>query len=89
MPVFGFVLTLAPAREAQDALTTLAREPDVTLGALEGARLPVVLDLEPAADAEARVERWRALPGVLHVDYAFADFDDLVSDARDEEGPTP
>jgi hypothetical protein len=48
-----------------------------------------VLELDPQTQPEARIERWLALPGVLHVDYAFADFDDLVSDARDEEGPTP
>ena len=86
MPVFGFVLTLAAAPEAGSALEQLAREPGVALGALEERRLPVVLELDPHADPETRVARWRALRGVLHVDYAFADFDDLVNETREKEG---
>ena len=86
MPVFGFVLTLVAAPEAEGALEKLAREPGVELGAPEGRRLPLVLELDPHADPEGRVVGWRALPGVLHVDYAFADFDDLVNETRGKEG---
>jgi hypothetical protein len=86
MPIFGFVLTLAAAPETRGALDVLAEEPGITLGTLEGQRLPVVLELEPHAHPEARVARWLTLPRVLHVDYAFADFDDLVSEEREEEG---
>ena len=89
MPVFGFVLTLAADPGSASALEALADEPGVTLGERAGARLPVVVELDPQAHPEARVEGWLALPGVLHVDYAFADFDDLVSDAREKEGSTP
>jgi hypothetical protein len=87
MPVFGFVLTLVAAPDGEGALEQLAREPGVALGALEGRRLPLALELDPHADPEARVARWLALPGVLHVDYAFADFDDLVNEARGKEAP--
>ena len=85
MPIFGFVLTLTAASGTSRALEALAREPGVTLGAPNGSRLPVVLELEAHADPEARVAGWLALPDVLHVDYAFADFDDLSNEAREEE----
>jgi hypothetical protein len=87
MPVFGFVLTLTPAAESTSCARTLAREPGITLGALEGRRLPIVLELDPGAHPESHVARWLALPGVLHVDYAFADFDDLVNGEREKGLP--
>ena len=87
MPVFGFVLTLTPAPEPASCVQTLAREPGITLGALEDRRLPVVLELDIGAHPEPRIARWLALPGVLHVDYAFADFDDLVNEEREEGLP--
>jgi len=81
MPIFGFVLTLVPAAEPRRSLLAqLALEPGVTLGSLAGARLPLALEIDPGARAEDRVERWREMPGVVHVDYAFADFEDQVSD---------
>lgn len=88
MPIFGFVLTLAADPAASGALEVLTRQPELTLGALAGRRLPVVLDLDANGQPETYVARWLALPGVLHVDYAFADFDDLVNDAREKEGFT-
>ena len=88
MPIFGFVLTLAGMREAASTLDALAREPGVTLAANDGRRIPVVLELEPHQDPEARVDGWRGMPAVLYVDYAFADFDDLVSEMREEKSTT-
>ncbi len=86
MPTFGFVLTLAPSAETS-TLAALAREAGITLGELQGRRLPVVLELAPPQHAEPRIEAWLALPGVLHVDYAFAAFDDLVSPESEKEEP--
>jgi hypothetical protein len=80
MPVFGFVLTLDGSASASDALEQLASEPGVTLGETRGGRLPIVLELERAERHEERVASWLELPGIAHVDYAFADFEDLVGD---------
>ena len=89
MPIFGFVITLAAAPEARSAaLAELAREPGLTLGSLAGLRLPVALELEPETCHETRVASWLALAGVVHVDYAFADFDDLVGEPREKEVAT-
>jgi hypothetical protein len=83
MPVFGFVLTLGGESECRSAcLQELAREPGLVLGAPQGARLPVVLEIEPGEHQEDRISRWMLLPAVIHVDYAFADFEDLLGVAR-------
>jgi hypothetical protein len=86
MPVFGFVLTLAGEASPRSAsLQELAREPGLLLGATEGLRLPVVLEISEGDHQEDRIARWLQLPGVVHVDYAFADFEDLLGAARAEE----
>jgi hypothetical protein len=85
MPVFGFVLTLAGDAEQRGlALQALAHEPGLSLGAPQMLRLPVVLEIAPAEPQEDRIARWLRLPGVVHVDYAFADFEDVVEVAPAE-----
>ena len=84
MPVFGFVLTLERSRGARlPALRALLGEPGLTLGELQGARLPLVLETIADEPPQARVERWLQTPGIVHVDYVFADFADLANDAND------
>jgi len=85
MPVLGFVLSLGAPGAARDALLgQLGREAGVTLGELQGARLPLVLELMPHESHEDRVASWLDAPCILHVDYAFADFEDCVLDAVPE-----
>jgi hypothetical protein len=85
MPVFGFVLTFArDARPRSASLQELEREPGVLLGETEGLRLPIVLEIAEGEHQEDRIARWMQLPGVVHVDYAFADFEDLLGAVRAE-----
>lgn len=80
MPVLGLVATLEDGSKAGRSLVLerLLRERDITVGDLEGGKLPVVLEADGRDDAEARVRALSEIDGVAHVDVVFAHFEDLL-----------
>lgn len=84
MPILGAVVTLAPPTSTSTrahALAAVAAVPGVALvGGLAGARLPIVIETLRKQDDEGVFDALRAVPGVLMVDLAFADFSDLLAE---------
>jgi hypothetical protein len=90
MPVCGLVIHLDPRQAEQDAaLRELRSLPPLTLGTRLSNRQPAVLEV---ADHPA-VRRWwsrlLAIPGVVHLELAYAGYDMPPSDEDEEarEGP--
>lgn len=76
MPVLGVVITHPDPEALRPALAAV---PGVRLvGDPSGPRLPVALQVARREDDEPLLDALRALPGVLAVDLAFADFSDLA-----------
>ena len=85
MPVVGAVLVLGDGESERVAtLARLSRDPRMTLGALEGDRLPVVLVTDDLADDDALWREVRALPGVVHADVVFAALDEAADERAGE-----
>lgn len=86
MPVSGLVVTLRedPSAEAE-ALDTLRRLAQVSLGERAGCALPLVTDTASAEEAEALQRTLAELPGVALVHLVLADFS---ADTEDEHGTT-
>jgi nitrate reductase NapAB chaperone NapD len=78
MPILGVVLTHPSPTSLVAAVRAI---PEVAaLGEPTPNRLPLVLHTTDKRADEPVLDALRALPGVLAVDLAFADFSDLVSD---------
>lgn len=76
MPILGVVLTHP---DPSTILADLSVVPGVlTVGVPTLNRLPAVLETRHKNDDEALFDVLRALPGVLGVDLAYADFSDLT-----------
>jgi len=88
MPVLGAVLTLSDEPALRDAIVdTLGADVRVTLGDATGNRLPVVLETDSRGEDKACWEAVTRLPGVMHVELAFADFSDLHEPAQADGAP--
>lgn len=78
MPILGVVLTHP---SPGDLIPSVRDISGVTaVGAPVANRLPAVLHTACKRDDEPLMDALRALPGVLAVDLAFADFSDLPTD---------
>lgn len=73
MTISGLVVTLSPS-PLRDSLEALGRDPRLTLGELQGNRLPVVAETATPEEGEALVEGLLTTPGVLFVDVVRVDF---------------
>lgn len=83
MPVLGAVVNFASGADLAASRSAVEAVPGVVLiGEPEGARLPIVIETLTKHDDEDVMEGLYAIPGVLTVDLAFADFSDLT-------GPSP
>jgi len=86
MPTFGLVLSLAKNESARrKVLACLSEDPRVRLGSLTGHRLPLVLTTARSRDEAGFIEKYLRSGTVLGIDVAYANFEDLVEDARGEE----
>jgi hypothetical protein len=85
MIVSALVVTLDDEiRLRSEALAALAADERLTLGPVEGVRVPVVAEVPRAADGEQLVSELQARPGILFVDVVLVDFSDAPDD-RDAE----
>ncbi len=75
MPVSALVLTSADPRG--DLAGELARDPRFSVGAADGAHLPVVLETTSLEESEEVVEALLVREDVLFVDVVSVDFSDL------------
>lgn len=76
MPILGVVLTHPTPMRLADTVSAVPGV--IAVGEPTGNRLPAVLETAQKRDDEALLDALRALPGVLAVDLAFADFSDLT-----------
>jgi hypothetical protein len=78
MPILGVVAVLSSRPdERAAALAALQADPRVTPGDPQGDRLPLVLETRDRADDKACWAALEAIPGLVALDVAFADFSDL------------
>ena len=84
MPVSGLILSLNDDRRLRDgALEAIKHHNAVSLGEMQGQRLPIVVDT-PDSDADREVWRWlHELPGVLFVDLVCTDASDDAPEQTD------
>lgn len=79
MPVLGAVAHISPEPGLRlKALAALAATPGLTFGELQDDRVPLVIEALDRRDGDLRWEALGAMPGVLHLELAYADFSDLV-----------
>ncbi|MCC5785710.1 MAG: hypothetical protein JJU33_03305 [Phycisphaerales bacterium] len=91
MPVSGLILSLSDDRRLRDgALEAINQHNAVSLGEMQGLRLPIVVD---TADSDADREVWKwlhELPGVLFVDLVCTDAsDDAPQDTNETQTDHP
>lgn len=77
MPWSGLVLTLQDAASLAALRVELASDPDITLGAAQGVRLPLVVETRTLAAGQARYEELEGRAGVLQVALIHLDQSDL------------
>ena len=79
MPTSALVITLDHREDWRDAaLTELAGDPRLTLGTLQGPRLPVVAETATLAEGDRLVaDELPLVPGVQFVDVVLVDFSDV------------
>ncbi len=85
MPIVGAVLHLDPL--VVGVVDALASKPQLELGPANGTRQPVVSCTDSRREDKALWRFIEALPGVMHVELAFADFSDLTDPAGCEVSP--
>ena len=80
MPVYGFVLDVAPCQTSQAQLFRLLRDKDwLMIGERVGSRLSVAMEASTLEEGEER-RRWLlSVGGVRHLDVVFVDFSDVES----------
>jgi hypothetical protein len=79
MPIAGLVLTLSDSpAEVASTRARLAADPRITVGASDGARVPVVTDTADSEEERALVDALCAEPGVRFVEVSFHAFDDAL-----------
>lgn len=78
MPISALVVTLSPLPELKKrALHTLSKDHRLTLGQLQGTRLPLVVETETTRESTRLVrEELPAIEGVIFVDVVMVDFSD-------------
>lgn len=85
MPILGAVLTMSSRPDERlETLRCLAADARLELGEPSGARLPVVIETTSRGEDRDCWASFYELPGVRHVELAFADFSDLVEDGEEE-----
>ena len=73
MPISGLVITTRSER-SEEVLAALRLLPDVTVGAAQGRKLPVVTEAPTLSAARKLTEALMRLPGVDFVDVVSVDF---------------
>lgn len=92
MPVFGAIVTLpAPtepgAPSVAEVIRAVAASPGVAMvGEPTAGRLPLVIETDDRNGDELAWNALVAIPGVMALDLAFADFSDLPADPSACEG---
>jgi hypothetical protein len=82
MPVVGAVLHLE--FENSLVLGAITTEPRILVGELTGNRLPIVTTTSSSYEDKEIWKVIKDLPGVLHIEIAFADFSDLTLSTKNE-----
>lgn len=78
MPVAALVVTLEPElAQQQRALTALTHDHQITLGALHGSRLPLVIEGDDSQQTYAAIKRAEQTPGVVLIEVVSVDFSDV------------
>lgn len=89
MPVLGAVVTFGSGSELDASRFAVGAVPGVVLiGEPEGARLPIVIETLTKHEDDDVMDGLFAIPGVLTVDLAFADFSDITGPAASTGSPS-
>lgn len=94
MPISGLVISLAKASTLQnDTLRQLENDPRIEIGQRFMGRLAIVAETDSRQEDKAVWSWLEEMPGVVHVDLAFASFDSPDSPhsqpPQSESGTTP
>ena len=88
MPISGLVISLAEASSLQnDTLRELRSDRRIEIGQRHFGRVAIVAETESSQEDKALWHWIESLPGVIHVDLAFASFD--PPDSHPSSGATP
>jgi hypothetical protein len=89
VPISSLVLTLAgTAASQQGTLERLRRNPQLTLGAANGARVPLVIDCARVAEERRLLDELRADPAITHVDVVFVEVEPPAQrEEESDDGP--
>jgi nitrate reductase NapAB chaperone NapD len=85
MPVCGLVVTFSGAAATRGAAREIIEaNPEATVGASQGDRLPIVLEAASRADMRRHLRWLEEIPGVSTVSVVFATVDDLLPIGPDQ-----
>lgn len=85
MPISGFSITLADDEaSAQASLQIMSRDGRLELGPRKGRRIAAVGETPTTREDRALWDWLNALPGVVHVDVVFVEFNDVAAEERGE-----
>jgi len=87
MVISGLVVKIEDPRQA-DVANALESHRGITLGEIDGARIPLVLEADDDRASRLAHDQIESLPGVVSVDVVFCGFDDDAAGLVEQSQPT-